>query len=59
MTWLHSAWSDLWPSIVAPSLWTILAITVSHIRTRRKLAGQHEAMKQHVTATMAGPREQA
>lgn len=47
-------WADLWPNIVAPSLWTILAITVSHVRTRRKLAGQHEAMKQHVTATMAG-----
>ena len=46
---IASLWDSLWPNMVAPSVWTIAAIIISHYRTHRKLRAQHEALKQHVS----------
>lgn len=51
---LHAFWDDLWPNVVAPSLWTILAVGAAHVRSYRQRERQHREMKQHVTDTQAG-----
>ena len=43
-------WQAVWPNMVAPSLWTLLGIGLSHLHTHRKLNAHHEALKAHVTA---------
>lgn len=54
MTHLHALWNDLWPNTVAPSAWTLLAVTVSHVRTSRQRRREHAELKQHVTDTLGG-----
>jgi hypothetical protein len=46
---IRNLWNDLWPNAVAPSIWTILAIVIAHIRTRRLARRNHEDLKRHVT----------
>ena len=46
---LHALWNDLWPNAVAPSVWTLLAVITSHVRTGRRQQQRHEDLKQHVT----------
>jgi DMSO/TMAO reductase YedYZ heme-binding membrane subunit len=55
LSWLHALWNDLWPNTVAPSIWTLLAVAVSHVRAARQRQRHHEDMKQHVTSTMGAP----
>jgi hypothetical protein len=53
--WLNSEyWGVSWPNIFAPSVWTVLAIVVSHIRASRQRERQQAELKQHVTDTHAG-----
>jgi len=53
---LHAFWNDLWPNTVAPSIWAILAIVISHVKAARQRQRHHEDMKQHVTNSTEGPR---
>lgn len=50
---IRSLWDALWPNVVAPSAWTILAVVISHVKATRQRERHHEDMKQHVTATAA------
>jgi hypothetical protein len=50
---LHAFWNDLWPNTVAPSVWAILAVAVSHVKAARQRERHHEDMKQHVTQSIA------
>lgn len=43
------AWSDLWPNVVAPSVWTLFGVGLSHWRLRRKQDQHHAAIVEHVT----------
>ena len=54
---LHSFWNDLWPNVVAPSVWTLLAIAVSHVKRARQAERHHQDMKRHVAATGGTVRE--
>lgn len=45
---LHAFWNDLWPNTVAPSVWTLAAVGLSHWRTRRHLR-RHEQKLDQVT----------
>jgi hypothetical protein len=49
---LHAFWNDLWPNTVAPSLWTLAGLGLSHWRTRVHLRKQHDALKRHLTDTI-------
>jgi len=50
---LHNFWDDLWPNVIAPSAWTLAAITASHVRQTVQANRRHREMKEHVTATGA------
>jgi hypothetical protein len=50
---LHAFWNDLWPNAIAPSIWTITAIVVSHVKAKRHREQQHEDLKKHVTQEVA------
>jgi hypothetical protein len=47
---LHNFWNDLWPNVIAPSAWTLAAITVSHVKRTAQAERHHREMKEHVTA---------
>lgn len=49
---LHNFWDDLWPNVIAPSAWTLAAITLSHVKRTAQAERHHREMKEHVT-TMA------
>ena len=53
LQYLHAFWNDLWPNVVAPSLWTLLAVIVSHLKRTRQAERHHQEMKEHVTAPSA------
>lgn len=53
MSHLHALWDDLWPNMIAPSLWTLPALVVGYFKAKRQRERHHEDMKQHVTATAA------
>jgi hypothetical protein len=56
--WLNTElWGPMWPNMFAPSLLTLPAIAVSHVKAARQRERHHQDMKQHVTAT-AAPKEQ-
>lgn len=42
-------WSQLWPNTVAPSVWTLFGVGISHWRLRRKQDQHHAAIVEHVT----------
>ena len=44
-------WSALWPNIVAPSLWTVLAVAVAHWRARVRADARHRELRRHITDT--------
>lgn len=51
---IRSLWDSLWPNTVAPSVWTLLAVIVSHVRATGQRRRNHEDMKKHVTAATGG-----
>jgi hypothetical protein len=51
---LHALWNDLWPNTVAPSIWTLAAVIVSHVKAARQRERQHQDMKRHVTKQAGG-----
>ena len=51
---IRSLWDQLWPNVIAPSAWTILAVVVSHVRARRQRERHHAELTAHVTATAGG-----
>ena len=53
--WLNTElWGPMWPNMFAPSVITLAAVAVSHIRAHRQRERHHEDMKQHVTASTGG-----
>jgi hypothetical protein len=53
--WLNTElWSPLWPNMVAPSLWVLPAVVISHVKSARQRERHHEDMKQHVTKAVGG-----
>lgn len=47
--WLNTElWGPIWPNTVAPSVWTLLAVGLSHWRTRKRLR-RHEEKLDKVT----------
>lgn len=54
---LHAFWDDLWPNVIAPSVWTLAAIVVSHVKRTAQAERHHREMKEHVSA--AGGRAKA
>jgi len=56
--WLNvHLWGPMWPNMFAPSMITLGAVAVSHVRAHRQRQRHHEEMKQHVTATAAAKTE--
>lgn len=51
---IRSLWDSLWPNTVAPSVWTLLAVIVSHVKAARQRERHHQDMKKHVTAASGG-----
>lgn len=47
---LHNFWDDLWPNVIAPSAWTLAAITLSHVKRTAQAERHHREMRDHVTA---------
>lgn len=46
--WLNTElWGPLWPNAVAPSVWTLAGIGISHRRLHRKMTRHHD---EHMTA---------
>lgn len=53
--WVNTElWGPMWPNMFAPSLVTLAAVAVSHVKAARQRERHHREMKKHVTAT-AGP----
>ena len=50
---LHAFWDDLWPNVVAPSAWTLAAITLSHLKRTAQAERHHQEMKD-IHADIAG-----
>lgn len=58
--WLNvHLWAPMWPNMFAPSVFTVAAVVLSHIRGYRQRERQHEDMKRHVTATAGAKTEEA
>ena len=52
--WLNTElWGPLWPNMIAPSVWTLLAVIGTHLRATRQRERQHREMKDHVAALAA------
>lgn len=45
-----------WPNCIAPSAWTLAAITVSHVKRTAQAERHHQEMKDHMTAIGAAVR---
>lgn len=56
--WLDvELWGPMWPNMFAPSVITLLAVIVSHVKAHRQRERHHEELKQHVTAAAGGTGE--
>jgi hypothetical protein len=55
MRWLDVLWQAMWPNIFAPSAFSIAAVGWAHVRTKRHMTRQHEALKTHITRTQERP----
>lgn len=51
MHWLTALWQAMWPNIFAPSFFTLAGVGWAHVRTKRHLTRQHEALKTHIDRT--------
>jgi len=48
--WLNvEIWGPMWPNVFAPSIFTLIAVILAHIKTHRHQKKQHEDLKRHVT----------
>lgn len=55
ITWLKvHLWGPMWPNMFAPSVITLAAVGVSHVRQARQRRRDHEDLKKHVTETLGG-----
>ena len=53
--WLNvELWQPMWPNMFAPSMITLAAVAVSHVKAARQRQRHHEELKQHVTDTRKG-----
>jgi len=49
--WLNiHLWGPIWPNMVAPSVWTLFGISLSHFRMKKHVNTKHDELKAHVTA---------
>jgi hypothetical protein len=42
-------WSGIWANLLTPSIWTILAVTVSHMLHRKAIATHMDQLRDHIT----------
>lgn len=42
---LHAVWSDVWANALTPSVWTLLAIVVSHMLHRKAMATKMDKLR--------------
>lgn len=60
---LTNLWNQMWPNVFAPSIFSILAVLVSHLKRaqtareqhaelRRHVDNKHEEMKAHITGAV-------
>jgi hypothetical protein len=50
LAWLdRDLWQPMWPNMFAPSVITLAAIVISHVRRSRQARRHHEDLKAHVT----------
>lgn len=48
--WLNvHLWAPMWPNMFAPSMITLAAVVISHVKARRHRERQHEDLKRHVS----------
>ena len=48
--WLNvHLWGPMWPNMFAPSMITLAAVAVSHVKQHRASRARHEELKRHVT----------
>ena len=53
--WLNvEIWTPLWPNTLAPSVWPLAAVIISHVKQHRAHERRHAELKQHVTAATGG-----
>lgn len=53
MHWLYvEVWSPLWPNSVAPSIWTLLGILLSHYKLRKHIHRNRAELKEHIDARL-------
>lgn len=53
--WLNTElWGPMWPNMFAPSMITLAAVVISHVRQHRHHERRHEELKQHVTNSTGG-----
>jgi hypothetical protein len=58
--WLNTElWAPMWPNMFAPSVITLAAVVVSHVKARRQRDRHQQDLKKHVTATAGAAVEQA
>jgi hypothetical protein len=48
---LHAVWSDVWANALTPSVWTLLAIVVSHMLHRKAMATKMDKLRAEATET--------
>jgi hypothetical protein len=50
LSWLNiHLWGPMWPNMFAPSMVTLTAVIVSHIKAARQRERHHDDMKKHVS----------
>ena len=53
--WLNTElWGPMWPNMFAPSMITLGALIVSHVKAARQRERHKEELKQHVTNATGG-----
>lgn len=48
-------WADVWANFLTPSVWTLLAITISHMLHRKAIATHMDDLRTHITAHLHHP----
>lgn len=57
--WLITdVWNPIWPNAVAPSVWTLLGIVISHRRLHRRLREHHEEHMNAIRDLAPGTRDE-
>lgn len=52
MNFISTLWDQMWPNMFAPSLFTLPAVIISHIKRTRQAERHHHEMKAHITGAV-------